>query len=113
MAYAPAEDDEPAPARRGPDPDQELVEPIAEPTPDAGRTSSTSSSSSYRPAPHPDLHHAEIARSSDPDLGPVVAYDAAQDPEACRVISGSLLGGPRLREPRHRGAVPPHRGPRT
>ena len=36
---------------------------------------------SLRPAP--DLHHGEIARTIHPDLGSVVAYDAAQDPEAC------------------------------
>ncbi len=52
---------------------------------------------SYRPAPHTDLHHAEISRVTDPDLGPVIAYDAAQDAEACRVILRALLGGRRLR----------------
>ena len=31
---------------------------------------------SYRSAPHADLHHAEIGRFTDPDLGPVIAYDA-------------------------------------
>ena len=36
----------------------------------------------YRPAPHPDLHQAEIGRWSDPELGPVVAYDATQDAAA-------------------------------
>ena len=64
-----------------------------------GRTSTTSSLVSYRPAPHDDLHHAEIARLTDPDLGPVVAYDAAQDPDACRVVVRSLLSGRRLRSP--------------
>ena len=54
---------------------------------------------SYRPAPHAELHQAEIARFTDPDLGPVIAYDAAQDPEACRVILNALLGGRRLRSP--------------
>jgi maltokinase len=54
---------------------------------------------SYRPAPHAELHQAEIARFTDPDLGPVIAYDAAQDPEACRVILSALLGGRRLRSP--------------
>jgi maltokinase len=54
---------------------------------------------SYRPAPHTDLHHAEISRFTDPDLGPVIAYDAAQDPAACRVILQALLGGRRLRSP--------------
>jgi maltokinase len=54
---------------------------------------------SYRPAPHAELHQAEIGRFTDPDLGPVVAYDAMQDPEACRVILSALLGGRRLRSP--------------
>jgi maltokinase len=54
---------------------------------------------SYRSAPHADLHHAEIGRFTDPDLGPVIAYDAAQDPEACGVILTALLGGRRLRSP--------------
>jgi maltokinase len=54
---------------------------------------------SYRPAPQTDLHHAEISRFTDPDLGPVIAYDAAQDPAACRVILQALLGGRRLRSP--------------
>ncbi len=54
---------------------------------------------SYRPAPHAELHQAEIGRFTDPDLGPVVAYDAAQDPDACRVILNALQGGRRLRSP--------------
>jgi maltokinase len=54
---------------------------------------------SYRPAPHPELHQAEIGRFTDPDLGPVIAYDATQDPEACRVILSALLGGRRVRNP--------------
>jgi maltokinase len=54
---------------------------------------------SYRPAPRTDLHHAEISRFTDPDLGPVIAYDAAQDPAACRVILQALLGSRRLRSP--------------
>ena len=54
---------------------------------------------SYRPAPHSELHHAEISRVIDPDLGPVIGYDAAQDAEACRVILRALLGGRRLRAP--------------
>ncbi len=52
----------------------------------------------YRPAPRSDLHHAELARLVDPDLGQVVAYDAAQDPEACRVLVRSLIAGDRLRD---------------
>ena len=66
---------------------------------------------SYRPAPHSDLHHAEISRVTDPDLGPVIAYDAAQDAEACRVILRALLGGRRLRtmdsETRFNTTAPP------
>ena len=54
---------------------------------------------SYRPAPHADLHHAEIGRFTDPDLGPVIAYDAPQDPQACGVILTALLSGRRLRSP--------------
>jgi maltokinase len=51
---------------------------------------------SYRGAPHPDLHYAEIARVTDPELGSVVAYDAALDPEACRVLLRALLEEKRL-----------------
>ena len=51
---------------------------------------------SYRQAPHPDLHHAEIARVEDPDLGPAIAYDAARDPDACRVLLKALIGQRRL-----------------
>jgi maltokinase len=54
---------------------------------------------SYRPAPHAELHQAEIGRFTDPDLGPVIAYDATQDPGACRVILTALLAGRRLRSP--------------
>ncbi|MDX6323225.1 MAG: maltokinase, partial [Propionibacteriaceae bacterium] len=46
---------------------------------------------SYRPAPQPGLQHAEIGRFTDPDLGPVVVYDAMQDPEACQHLVGMLL----------------------
>ena len=51
---------------------------------------------SYRAAPHPDLHYAEIARVTHPELGSVVAYDAARDPEACRVLLHALLEEKRL-----------------
>ena len=51
---------------------------------------------SYRSAPDPGLHYAEIARVSHPDLGSVVAYDAARDPEACRVLLRALLEQKRL-----------------
>lgn len=54
---------------------------------------------SYRSAPHADLHHAEIGRFTDPDLGPVIAYDAPQDPQACAAILTALLSGQRLRSP--------------
>lgn len=53
----------------------------------------------YRPAPHPDLHHAEIGRWSDPELGPVVAYDATQDAAASAVLLRALLDEERLRTP--------------
>ncbi len=46
---------------------------------------------SYRAAPHPDLHYAEVARVAHPELGSVVAYDAARDPEACRALLRALL----------------------
>ena len=51
---------------------------------------------SYRSAPHPDLHFAEVARFEHPELGSVVAYDAARDPEACRVILRALVDEARL-----------------
>ena len=54
---------------------------------------------SYRSAPQAGLHQAEIGRFTNPDLGPVIAYDAAQDPDACRVILRALLAGRRLRSP--------------
>jgi maltokinase len=53
----------------------------------------------YRKAPQSDLHHAEIGRFTDADLGPAVAFDAAQDPQACRVILGALLASRMLRGP--------------
>lgn len=46
---------------------------------------------SYYQAPQPGLAHAEIGRFTDADLGPVVAYDAMQDPAACRLMVGLLL----------------------
>ncbi|HET9647041.1 MAG TPA: phosphotransferase [Microlunatus sp.] len=54
---------------------------------------------SYRPAPAPELAHAELGRTVDPDLGRVVAYDAAQDPDACRLLLEELVAGRRVREP--------------
>ncbi len=53
----------------------------------------------YRKAPVAELHHAEIGRFTEPDLGPAIAYDAAQDPQACRVIVGALLASRMLRGP--------------
>src|SRR6478752_4157420 len=53
---------------------------------------------SFRRAPREDLHHAEVARFTDPDLGPVVAYDAPQDPDACRVVVAALLDEVRRRD---------------
>lgn len=50
----------------------------------------------YRPAPDPDLQHAEIGRWSDAELGPVVAYDATQDPAASAVLLRALLDERRL-----------------
>ncbi len=54
---------------------------------------------SYWPAPQSELGHAELARTVDPDLGRVVAYDAAQDPAACRILLRLLLDARRFREP--------------
>jgi maltokinase len=53
---------------------------------------------SYRPAPHPDLHGAEVARMDHPELGPVVAYDAARDPDACRVLLAAMVDEARLND---------------
>ncbi len=47
---------------------------------------------SYRGAAEDALADAEISRGSDPGFGAYVAYDAAQDPEACRVVVAALLG---------------------
>jgi maltokinase len=47
----------------------------------------------YHHAPVPGLQHAEIGRRTVDDLGPVVAYDAAQDPEACALLWALLLAG--------------------
>ena len=56
---------------------------------------------SYRKAPVPELSYAEIGRFTDRDLGPVVAYDAAQDPAACRILLRCLLAGRRFRDHDH------------
>jgi maltokinase len=54
---------------------------------------------SYWPAPQPGLQHAEMARCTDPDLGIVVAYDAAQDPRAGRLLLEQLLAERSARQP--------------
>jgi len=46
---------------------------------------------SYRETPDPGLQHAEIGRFLDAELGPVVGYDAMQDPVACRLLLARLL----------------------
>ncbi|MFT4165064.1 MAG: phosphotransferase [Microlunatus sp.] len=53
----------------------------------------------YHRAPVPGLLHAEIGRRADADLGPVIGYDATQDPAACALLWEMLLGG---RQTRHR-----------
>jgi hypothetical protein len=66
---------------------------------------------SYRQAPHPDLHHAEIARSTIP-ISAGVAYDAARDPDACRVLLKALIGQRPAVGSRRLGPIPHHRCPR-
>jgi maltokinase len=107
LAYPPEEDPEPPSAT--PDQAAEDLEPTQESAasepPEMVRQADPAATEyyhlavSYRPAPHAELHQAEIARFTDPDLGPVVAYDAAQDPDACQVILGALLGGRQLHSP--------------
>jgi maltokinase len=107
LAYPLEEDPEPASALSAPAEEaiEPLLEPLASEPPEMIRQSDPSATEyyhlavSYRPAPHAELHQAEIGRFTDPDLGPVIAYDAAQDPEATRVIMSALLGGRRLRSP--------------
>ena len=69
---------------------------------------STTSWQSYRPRPCR-LHHAELGRFTDPDLGPVIGYDAAQDPEASGAILTALLGG-RVQQSGQRGSIQHHVG---
>lgn len=45
----------------------------------------------YHRAPVPGLLHAEIGRRTDPELGPVVGYDATQDPAASTLLWRMLL----------------------
>jgi maltokinase len=54
---------------------------------------------SYRRAPISELHHAEIGRFTDRELGATVAYDATRDPQACRLILRALLAARQLRGP--------------
>jgi maltokinase len=51
---------------------------------------------SYRRAPQQDLHFAEVARVEDPELGPVVVYDATRDPAAGQVLLRALVDEARL-----------------
>ncbi|HJY44395.1 MAG TPA: phosphotransferase [Propionibacteriaceae bacterium] len=104
VSYPAAEDPEPSPAI--PEPTQDEFDsrdfaPVGAPemAPEiaASPTEYYQLAVSYRPAPHSELHHAEISRFTDPDLGPVIGYDATQDPEACRAILRALLAGRRLR----------------
>jgi maltokinase len=74
--------------------DQDPDDPGAEPP--ARATELYQLAVSHHSAPQPDLSHAEIGRFVDPDLGPVVAYDAMQDPPACRVILERLLASERF-----------------
>jgi maltokinase len=107
VAYPPEED--PEPLSISPDRAEQDMEPALESGPseapemirqgDPFPTEYYHLAVSYRPAPHAELHQAEIGRFTDPDLGAVVAYDATQDPEACRVILSALLSGRRLRSP--------------
>ena len=53
----------------------------------------------YRQSPVGLLNHAEIARFDDSGIGPVVGYDAMQDPDACRVILRALIGQAWHRDP--------------
>jgi maltokinase len=54
---------------------------------------------SYRRAPITELHHAEIGRFTDRELGATVAYDATRDPQACQLILRALLAARQLRGP--------------
>jgi maltokinase len=104
VTYPAEEDPDPVAPLPG-EPESEIQDsaPIGAPEMDhrihAWPTESYQLAVSYRPAPQADLHHAEIGRFTDPDLGPVIAYDAPQDPQACGVILNALLGGRRLRSP--------------
>lgn len=84
--YPPAEDPEPAddavPVEDdGPDWPYELYQMVV----------------AYHRAPVTGLQHAEIGRREVADLGPAVAYDAAQDPEAASLLWHLLLDGAEAR----------------
>jgi maltokinase len=53
----------------------------------------------YRQEPVGRMNHAEIVRFDQPDLGPVVGYDAMQDEDACRVILNQLISEAWHRDP--------------
>jgi maltokinase len=107
VAYPPAEDPEPISAitdqtledRESPSESVASQPPEMVGHPDPSPIEYYHLAVSYRAAPHAELHQAEIGRFTDPDLGPVIAYDATLDPEACRLIVSALLGGRRLRSP--------------
>ena len=66
---------------------------------------------SYRPAPQADLHHAEIGRFNDPDLGPVIAYDAPSGPGGVWRDSERAAGRSSVAQPgprRFDSLPPPH-----
>ena len=50
----------------------------------------------YRTVAEASLQDAEVGRWTEPELGPVVVYDATQDPEASAVVLRSLLAESRL-----------------
>jgi maltokinase len=91
-------DDEPAVAAS--DEEDDDREAAAATTPDGPRETGPREfyqvAIAYRHAPLADLQQAEIGRWTDPELGPVVAYDATQDPEASAVLLRSLLAEDRL-----------------
>jgi maltokinase len=83
----------------------EIGYPPAQDTDDEGTESAAASVEyyqlpvSYRRAPISELHHAEIGRFTDRELGATVAYDATRDPQACRLILRALLAARQLRGP--------------
>ncbi len=51
----------------------------------------------YHRAPVPGLLHAELGRRTVAELGPVIGYDATQDPAACALLWQMLLDGHQTR----------------